>query len=141
MGAVIAIGLQRYPAAAIAVAPFSHFLLDALPHFGGDFGHKSKQFFRILFADMTLAVASTLYIAYLYPHIWWLVILSAFLAASPDLMWLWLEYIRPTPQKKWPWYARFHSWIQWSQTRPGFIVEIAWLLVLFPALIIMGINS
>lgn len=138
-GAVVAIGLQRYPAVAIAIAPFTHFLLDAFPHFGGDLDSKSKAFFRILFADMTLAVVSTLYIAYLYPYIWWLVIVCAFVASSPDLMWLWLEYIRPTPRKKWPWYARLHAWVQWSQTGRGVIVEAIWFVVFFVGLMYVGL--
>lgn len=129
-GAAIAISLQRYPAVAIAVAPFSHFLLDALPHFGlAKADVRSKQFIRILFADCTLAVASTLYIAYLFPHIWWLVILCAFLAASPDLMWIYYEYINPK-LKKVHLIPRFHSWIQWSQTPRGIFIETAWFLAM-----------
>lgn len=136
VGAVIAISLQKYPAVAIAVAPFSHFLLDALPHSGGFESLRSKAFFRYLFADAILAVVSTLYIAYLYHHIWWLVILCAFLAASPDLMWLWYEYLHPTPREKRGRLAKFHSWIQWSQTKAGFLFEALWFVCVFSGLIL-----
>lgn len=139
MGAVIAVSLQRYPAVAIAAAPFTHFLLDAIPHFGGLPSTKSRLFFRILFADMTLAVASTLLVAWFWQNIALLVVVCAFLAASPDLMWLWLEYIRPTPQKKWPWYARLHAWVQWSQTGRGVIVEAIWFVVFFVGLMYVGL--
>ncbi len=138
-GAVIAISLQKYPAVAIAVAPFSHFLLDAIPHFGG-VSTRSREFFRILFIDATLAVACTLYIAYLWPHIALLVVVCAFLAASPDLMWIYYEYINPRLGKV-HLVPRFHAWVQWSQTKPGWLMEAAWFLIIFPALIITGVNT
>lgn len=140
VGSVVAITLHRYPLLAIAVAPFTHFILDAIPHYGdSSLDLRSGKFFRILFSDMALAVLSTLLIAFVWSQIAWLIILCAFLAASPDLMWLWLEYIKPTDRKNWPLIARFHSLIQWSQTRPGFIVETIWFFVLFPTLLIIGI--
>lgn len=138
-GAVIAITLSKYPAVAIAISPFSHFLLDALPHFGDNsMSVHSKKFYRILFSDMTLAVVSTLAVAWFWQDIALLIVVCAFLAASPDLMWLWFEYIKPTKRNRMPWYARFHSWIQWSQTKPGVIVESLWFLILFPSLIFIG---
>lgn len=139
-GAVLAISLQKYPAVALAIAPFSHFLLDSLPHFGNDaWGIKSKTFFRFLIFDCMLAVISTLLIAYVWRDIALLVIACAFLAASPDLMWIYYEYMNPSLKKihKLP---RFHSWIQWSQTPPGILVEIIWFLILFPSLIFIGIS-
>jgi len=138
-GAVIAVVLQKYPAVAIAVAPFSHFLLDSFPHYGNDkMSLHSKKFFRILVFDCTLAVASTLVVAWFWQEVALLVVLCAFMAASPDLMWLYFEYIKPVPRNKLPWYGKFHSWIQWSQTPPGAFIELAWFAVLFPVLIITG---
>lgn len=138
-GAVLAITLQKYPAVALVLAPLSHFLLDALPHFGDDrMSLHSKKFLRILVADCTLAVVSTLAVAWFWPEIALLVVVCAFLAASPDLMWLYLEYIKRVPRKNFPWYARFHSWIQWSQTRPGAYIELVWFVVFLPALIVTG---
>lgn len=129
-GAVIAISLQTNPVAAIILAPLSHFLLDTIPHFGGVDTH-SKKFFRILFADITLAVVSTLYIAWLWQELALLLVVCAFLAASPDLMWLYYEYLRPTPNGKRGKLAKFHSKIQWSQTHKGIFVEIMVFAVTF----------
>lgn len=141
-GAVIAIYLQKYPAAAVIISPLSHFMLDALPHFGNDrIGKSSRKFFSILSIDMILAVISTLYIAWVWPHIALLVVVCAFLSASPDLMWLYYEYLKPTPHKKWSRLAKFHSRIQWSQTPPGFAMELIWFAILFPSLIIIGVNA
>lgn len=138
-GATIAIVLQKYPAVAVAVAPFSHFLLDMIPHYSDDSLNKSsRKFVRNLFIDMTLAVVSTLAVAWFWPDIALLVVACAFLAASPDLMWLYYQILRPTPYKKLPWFARFHSKIQWSETRPGIVMELVWFAVLFPTLIFIG---
>ncbi len=138
-GALIAISLQKYPAVAITMAPFSHFLLDAIPHYADlNMSLKSKKFFRILYSDMALAVVSTLTVAWFWPEIALLVVVCAFLAASPDLMWLYYEYIKPTPRDKRDKIAHFHAWIQWSQTKSGKYVEYIWFLLLFPSLIFFG---
>lgn len=138
-GAVIAISLQKYPAVAIAIAPFSHFLLDSIPHFadkGWDL--RGKTFLRFLVFDCILAVISTLLIAFVWRDIALLVIACAFLSASPDLMWIYYEYVNPKLRKVHI-LPRFHSWIQWSETRPGMAVEVVWFMVLFPGLIYVGV--
>ncbi|MBA2279108.1 hypothetical protein H0V99_01540 [Candidatus Saccharibacteria bacterium] len=137
MGAVIAITLQKYPPLAITVSLLSHFLLDAFPHFGdGKMSLHSRRFYGILFTDMTLAVVSTLAVAWFWFEIALLVVGCAFLAASPDLMWLYYEYLKP--KLKLGRLARFHSRIQWSQSPPGLMVEFIWFIVLFPTLIYIG---
>lgn len=137
-GAVLAITLQKYPAVAIAIAPFSHFLLDALPHFGlPDAELRSKKFLYILLFDATLAVVSTLILAWVWQEIALLLIVCAFLAASPDLMWIYYEYINK-PLKKKHVLPRFHSWVQWSQTGHGMILEAAWFVILFSGLLLIG---
>lgn len=138
-GAVLAITMQNHPVAAVVLAPLSHFLLDAIPHYGGlsDKELKSNKFFRILFVDATLAVVCTLYIAWLWPHIALLVVACAFLAASPDLMWIYYQYsgrkyldVHLIP--------KFHHWIQWSQHKTGLFVytDFVWFLIFFPLLIL-----
>ena len=136
-GAAIAISLQEYPVIAITLAFASHFILDSFPHFGDDnLDIHSRKFYTILGFDMALAVASTLALAWAWPHLWWLLILCAFLAASPDLAWLYYRYLRP--HAKLDRLSRFHSWIQWYQKPPGAVTEFAWYIVLFPALLILG---
>lgn len=138
-GAVLAVTLHRYPAAAAVLALFSHCLLDALPHFGDDnMSLHSKKFYKILIFDCTLAVVSTLAVAWFWQDRALLVVVCAFLAASFDLMWLYFEYLKRVPRNELPWYARFHGWIQWSQTPSGAYVELAWFAFLFPLLIITG---
>lgn len=128
--------LQKYPAVAIAISPFSHFILDAIPHFSDPkMSLKSRKFIKILIFDCTLAVASTLAVAWFWQEIALLVVACAFLAASPDLMWIYYEYINK-PLKKVHLLPRFHHWIQWSTTPQGAYVELIWFVLLLPALIL-----
>lgn len=140
-GAVIAITFQKYPLLAVTLSPLSHFVLDAIPHYSDlNAGLHSKKFFKILFSDMTLAVITTLAVAYVWSDIALLVVVCAFLAASPDLMWLYYEYLKPTPREKRSRIAHFHGWIQWSQTSHGLYMELVWFAVLLPSLIYIGIH-
>lgn len=133
-GAFIAVVFAKYPAAALVLAPLSHFLLDSLPHFGFQkFNPKDKHFLYFLVGDALLAVGITLLLAVLWNEIWWLIILCAFLGASPDLMWYYYYYMRPNAKKD-P-VARFHSWIQWSQTPRGMVIEIVWFTSIFSILV------
>ncbi len=137
-GSFIAITLQSHPVVALCVAPFSHFLLDALPHYGDySVDLNSKKFFKRLAFDAFLAVVTTLIIAWIWKEIALLVIVCAFLAASPDLMWIYYVYIDESKAKK-HFIAKFHSWIQWSQTPKGLYIELVWFLVFFIGLIIIG---
>lgn len=138
-GSFIAITLQAHPVIALCVAPFSHFLLDALPHFGDPLlDLRSKKFFKILTIDAVLAVITTLIIAFIWSEIALLVIVCAFLAASPDLMWIYYKYINE-PNAKTHKIARFHSWIQWSETPKGLIIELTWLTIFFAGLLYAGV--
>lgn len=139
-GAGLAVVFSSHPVVAIVVAPFSHFLLDAFPHYTDhSIDVKSKKFFtHILIPDAILAVVSTLILAVIWSEIWWLIILCSFLAASPDLMWIYYEYVNPKLKivHKIP---RFHHWIQWWTKPSGIIIEIAWYVVLFSALVYFGV--
>lgn len=143
-GAIIAISLQKYPTAALVIAPLSHFLLDAIPHYGGLTGAeiRTKKFFRFLFADATLAVVSTLLVAWIWQEVALLIVVCAFLAASPDLMWIYYQYsgrrlmnVHLLP--------RFHSWTQWSEHKTGLFVytDAVWFVIFFPTLVIIGNSS
>ena len=135
-GAVIAVTLSTNPIVAIMIAPLSHFLLDAIPHFGvPENALRSRKFFVILALDAFVAVVSTIILAVAWSQIWFLVIVCAFLAASPDLMWIYYEYMHPELKHK-HLIPKFHSWIQWSQTNKGLVIELAWYAILMSILII-----
>ena len=139
-GSFIAVTLQAHPVFAVCIAPFSHFLLDAIPHFGDtNMDLHGKKFFRILTTDACVAVVTTLALAFIWSEIAWLLIACAFLAASPDLMWIYYVYINK-PKAKVHLIPRFHGWIQWSQTRKGGYVELVWFAVLLTGLVAAGLS-
>ena len=133
-GAVIGVLIGK-PLVAIPLAIVSHFVCDALPHFG-----YSRQTFR------KIVVKSTIFRNYLYveagicflivvalagfqPAHWQLAAVCAFAAASPDF----LSYNRYRSQRLGkPWrpnvYASFASGIQWFERPIGAVVEIAWAI-------------
>ena len=119
------------------LAYMSHFVCDFIPHSGtGDMSVRDKRFLRILYIDMVLAVACTLLVASFWNELGWLIIACAFLAASPDLAWLYYRYFYP--KKKLDLVARFHKKIQWSETHKGYYFEAIWFLVFFGGLVYFG---
>ncbi|QQS64540.1 hypothetical protein IPO96_03075 [Candidatus Saccharibacteria bacterium] len=137
-GAAIAV-VARQPALAIPLAFASHFLCDAIPHSGtGDLSVRDPKFLKILYLDMALAVVTTLIVAAIWKQYWWSVISCAFLAASPDLMWLYYRYLHT--DKTHGVLASFHKKIQWSETFRGYYLEAVWFVVFFGGLVYFGIR-
>ena len=134
-GAVIGASLAAPIALPVAVA--SHFVLDALPHFGDDtLPKRSKRFLAIFVTDALLIVAITTAIVALKPHHWQLMLAGGVLAASPDLMWA-PNFTRTLRQRKHKpqnrvmhWHHRIQREYAW-----GLITEVAWLLFITPFLL------
>ena len=131
-GALVAIAI-RQPYLALPVAFASHFLCDALPHFGFKDQDVFKNKFNIVLGlDFGTALVAMAIMGVLYPSQAGLVWACMILAASPDLMWLYyrgyIERIKFQPLVLDP-ISRFHAWVQWSQTLPGLIVEVAWFIL------------
>jgi hypothetical protein len=126
-GASIAIVVDK-PMLAIPLAFLSHFACDALPHFDDTERNKGKAYFNtVLSIDATLCALLVLGLYFLMPTAWLVPAAAAFAATSPDFMWIkhWLKGT-DKPKINNSWITRFHSWIQWSQTKPGMVVEFAW---------------
>lgn len=137
-GAVIALALKN-PAIAVPVSFASHFAQDVVPHW--DYGvsrqkDKTANFFTARFdisllIDFLIAVALMIILALMFPSQKWTIWACMVAAACPDLMWayyrLYLEHLK----RRKPHYdplARLHKFLQWSQTRRGFLVEIIWFI-------------
>lgn len=130
-GIAIAVTVKN-PVLAPVVALVSHFVLDALPHFGHpklEPGRKAFDYYLMLEAVFMTAV--TVAAMFLFSEQWFLVGLCAFLAFSPDILWYFKSF-RPHPAiaKKLAKYFAFTSVIQWYERPPGAIVEIVYLLSL-----------
>lgn len=129
-GALIGLSIAN-PVLAISVAILSHFILDAIPHFG--FNNKQaiarNGFVVMLLADAMLCLSLVLLLGIAHPMHWILAAVSAFAAASPDFMWI-PQFMRARahkPQKTQRHILLFHHNIQWFQRPIGLIVEAAWL--------------
>jgi hypothetical protein len=119
------------PLLAIPLAFLSHFVCDALPHFGSNQPNniwlKSKAFRNLLITDASLCVVLVICLALTRPHHWVLMCICAFIATSPDLASI--NLYRYGKMNK-PWhpslFSRFAGKIQWFERPVGAAVEIVW---------------
>ncbi|NLA42790.1 hypothetical protein GX865_01350 [Candidatus Saccharibacteria bacterium] len=117
------------------VALASHFLMDALPHFGNSviFKPYTKAFKRLLLVDAVLCTTILAFSFWLFPDKWWLMIIGTFFATLPDFLWL-LEGRVKWLQR----YFAFAKKIQWSETPEGWTYELIYLSLLFLTLSIVA---
>jgi len=133
-GAVIALLVKR-PELAVPLSFLSHFACDAIPHFGLAPGAKlfDRKFNLTLMTDFLLAIVLMVVFGILFPSQKWLIWACMVAAASPDLMWayynLYVEKIKGQKPRL-GLLARFHKWIQWSETPKGWFVEGGWFITL-----------
>jgi hypothetical protein len=125
MGALIAAVLPQ-PAVAIPLAFVSHFVLDAMPHYGDTNKHSwlNRNFKYVLAIDLVLSILFLSAIIALQPVSWVLLIICGIVAVSPDVLWLpyfladlkhqELEHSR---------LAKFLKWIQWGERPWGIYIE------------------
>lgn len=130
-GALIGLVIAS-PVAALIVALLSHFVLDALPHFTNpSWKFNGRRFKTLLLTDMIgcFLVAGLVFAS--RPEHWSVIILCAFVATSPDFAWVpdFVAAQRKRPKPKYGPFRRFASWIQWSATPRGGIVEAVWAIV------------
>jgi hypothetical protein len=125
---------------AVPVAFMSHFVLDAIPHYGsnGDQNFiKTTAFKRVLFVDALICLVIVSVIIGLKPHNWLLACVCAFLATSPDLLWI-NSFTKLNRGKKWQpsAYSKFAKVIQWFEKPIGAVVELSWAIA---AIIVLSI--
>ncbi len=141
-GAVIGLTISE-PVVAIPMAVVSHYVCDALPHFGprhrGVTMMRSTWFHWALITDALFCFGLVLWLVISRPLSWPLAVICAFLAAAPDLLAI-NRYRHALNQTVWKpnWYSRFAVKIQWFERPSGAIVEMAWfiaaLIILVPFL-------
>ncbi len=128
-GALIGLVIGE-PLIAIPAALVSHFICDALPHYDSVLREEKlhKTWFRYyLIAEASLCFLIVLVLAIVQPENWLLASICAFVAASPDLLWI-PRYVKTLSGRVWQpnRYERFASNIQWFMKPSGAVVEIAW---------------
>lgn len=131
-GAIIGLAIGN-PFIAAPAAFLSHFVCDALPHFGptinDDNWLRSKPFRVMLVVDASLCLLLVLLLALAQPEHWQLASITAFLATSPDLFWL-NRYLTIKRGKLWKasLFSKFAANIQWFERPIGALVESAWFI-------------
>ena len=134
-GALIGLSIGN-PWLALPAAFVSHFVLDAVPHFGfkGKLSDEEllwRPAFKVLLAvEALLCFGVVLTLWLIRPEYWLLGAVCAFVAASPDLYSLprFIE-VNGWSSKKTQWNAfrRFHRGIQ-TERIWGAWIELAWLI-------------
>jgi hypothetical protein len=122
-GIAVALVIKK-PKLAVPLAFLSHFVIDAIPHFGGlAFYQQGSQFFvPILAVDGIFSVIAILIIVRRIPKMAFVVIACALAAFLPDALWFfyyWGGHLKF-------WFFQFHQYIQWYEHPPGFFSEAAY---------------
>lgn len=129
-GAAVAAVVQQ-PLLAVPIAFASHFVCDAIPHFGIDLQFRSRAMYIWLIIDGLAALCMAGYLLLLGVNNPVLLAFCGFVAMSPDLAWL--HYGVKQQLGKSNTYdpvTRFHHNIQWYQKVPGLAVEIIWAVMM-----------
>lgn len=137
-GALIGMSVHQ-PLLAVPAAFASHYVLDALPHGDGFFKLRSKTFSLYLLVEAWLCCLLVLVLAVTQPEYWWLGAICAFVATSPDFMWI-KTYLRERKGfkrlKPKLWFVKLHAKVQWFAKPIGAIVELAWAIIAVSLLVI-----
>jgi hypothetical protein len=137
-GAIIGLTVQN-PWVALPAAVVSHFVCDLIPHHDDPsipMGSKTEVNLLILDAVGAVGVATFLFV--LRPEAWFVACWAAFLATSPDLMWIprFIKRVKTghdiEPRN---FIERFHARIQRLASPKGAVVELAWA---FGALVVLA---
>ena len=111
-GAFVATAIKQ-PAIALPAAFVSHFVCDAIPHFGVDLKFGSSSMYRWLTIDGTLTVGFAILLILLGVENPILLAVSGFVAMSPDLAWLYYGLKgKHGDLSKYDFISKFHSKIQ-----------------------------
>lgn len=125
-GSLIGLTVSQ-PAIAAPLALSSHFVLDVIPHYGNDprLIWRSKRYHQRILLD---GIACLIYIGWLLslrPPNAGLVVLCAFLALLPDLLWPFAIKLKDRGLLRK--FFIFHKSIQ-NESRKGIYVEMFWFL-------------
>jgi hypothetical protein len=138
-GTIIGLAIT-VPIVAIPLAFASHYVLDALPHFGS--GKSQRQTLRsawfryYLILEAFICFSIVMLLAVIQPFNWFLAAVCAFAAAAPDLFSI-NRYVSVTQGREYKpnMYSRFASKIQWFEKPIGGLVELAYLLIAVTVLV------
>lgn len=137
-GVVIALAVHN-PVLALPLALASHFVLDAMPHYGDDKRDGTDRAFRrFILMDAVFGFGISILMFILMPDHRLLIVLCAVMATVPDLMWL-PNHIRQTknlPSKPHNRLMQWHHKIQFEHPVWGILAEGIWLVGMLSFIIV-----
>lgn len=134
-GATIAVAAQD-PWVVVPAALASHFVLDAIPHFGvyshdAKLRNQSLLFRYVVLMDVLITAALLIFLPLVlspFMH-WWVVLLGMVFAFLPDAVWV-KSYIRDEVKDRYQvakhWVTIMHKRIQLFEKPIGIVVELVW---------------
>ena len=125
-GAVIAVVIKQ-PVLAIPLAFTSHFICDAIPHFGVDLKFNSRAMYVWLILDGLFALSAAGFLLWYGVESPVLLAMCGFVATSPDFGWLYYGLNNKLGKVvEYDTLTKIHHIVQWYQKVPGIIIEISW---------------
>lgn len=141
-GAIIAVTVKE-PLVALPLALTSHFVMDALPHYGykGRMGYTEALKHRMSYISTVISVLLCIAIAaYLLWRSEWLALYAGLIAMSPDFVGIW-NYLAFEKHGKTgqniiaKLHVGFHRRIQWCERPWGLYIEIITFSMLITVLV------
>lgn len=142
-GVVIALAVHN-PALALPMALASHFVLDAIPHYGDDnLDGSNKAFRRFILIDAIAGFSISALMFFLLPEQRVLIVLCAVMATIPDLMWLpnHIRQIKNQPTKPHNRLMRWHYSIQFEHPVWGIAAEILWAAAMLSFIVLAFVGQ
>jgi hypothetical protein len=135
VGAAVALTFKN-PILIAPIALASHFVCDALPHFGDHPKLKpyNSAFMKYLRIEALLCIAALLFAIALSPTNWFILGLGAAFATLPDFLW---PFQHKFPRWTAPFY-RFHTVIQWGERSYGWTYEIVYASLLIWLIVVLA---
>ncbi len=130
-GTLIALTVKT-PLLVLPLAFMSHFLLDALPHYGYEGSGYSEAFrHKLTYVMEALGAIGILLLAASGALGWSLVLLAAFFAVLPDFEWLYRYFLfeRKGLEPPKTFLTDFHRKIQWCERSWGIIPEVIFFVL------------
>lgn len=137
-GVVIALSIH-HPALALPLALLSHFVLDALPHYGNATLDGTDKFFRrFIIADAIAGFGIAIVMMLLIPEKWLAIALCGALATIPDLMWLpnHIRQVKNLESKPHNRLMHWHQSIQFEHPVWGVAAEAMWVTAMVAFLVV-----
>lgn len=136
-GALVGIYMPPQYIAYIPLVAFaSHFILDAMPHYGRDdtAGVRTKKFRRIVAMDAILCFLAVGLVVWLYPDKLLPMGLAMFFAVLPDFLWIFHYYTKVHNRLADKFFA-FAARIQWGERPWAWSLEVLYAMCMLTVIV------